>query len=270
MTHLPSQTAAPAKPNPWLYFAARRPSPRLRLFCFPYSGGSAGIFRLWPARLGNDDIDVVGVELPGRAWRRSEPLYTGARQAAQAFCDAVAGELSVPFAFYGHSVGALLAYEIAHTLRSRGLPRPLALFLSGRKPPHDPKHNISYSTLPDNKLLSNVAELGAMPGAVLKDPDLRQMIIDVLRADLTIAEQYSYVDRSPLEEPLFVYASEADPLVDLADVRGWERHTSARCKLRQYRGGHFFINDGTNRFFAELAEDLRGLSLPEPRLDVRS
>ncbi len=263
MTQQPSQPVPAAKASPWLYFAARRPSPRLRLFCFPYSGASASVFRSWPEQLG-DDVEVVGVELPGRAWRRNEPAYTDAQLAAQAFCDAVAGELSVPFAFYGHSVGALLAYEIAHTRRSRGLPMPVALFVSGRKPPHDPRNRITYCTLPDNKLFASIAELGGVPDAVLRDPDLRQMIISVLRADLTMAEQYPYVERPPLAQPLFVYASDADPLLDITEVTGWERHTSASCKLRRYRGGHFFIQDAASGFFADLSEDLRGLSRAVP------
>ncbi|HEY6879316.1 MAG TPA: alpha/beta fold hydrolase [Polyangiales bacterium] len=237
----------------------RRPNALLRLFCFPYAGGSTAAFRTWPAQL-SEDVEVVGIELPGRNFRRSERPPRDAQTAAAGFCDAVASELSVPFALYGHSVGALLAYEVAHTLRTRGLPMPLALFVSGRKPPHDLKTGRRYGSLPDSTLLATVAELGGVPDLVLREPELRQMMTPVLRADLAIAEQYPYAERSPLDQPLFVYAAESDPLLDINQISEWSYHSAAQCKVRRYRGGHFFIQDTGSSFLKDLAVDLRSLS----------
>ena len=225
------------------------------MFCFPYSGGTASHFRGWPNYF-DEHVEVVGVEPPGRAWRRSEPAYTDAVKAAEAFCDAVASELQAPFVLYGHSVGALFAYEVAHTLRARNLPAPAGLFVSGRKPPHRTTNNIEFSALPDSQFLAAVAALGGVPEIVLRDRDLQQMVIGVMRADLTMAERRSYIERGPLETPLFVYTADTDPLVNLDEAPEWQQHSVASCVVRKYRGGHFFIQDTKSSFFADLAKDV--------------
>ncbi|MFI0897920.1 thioesterase II family protein [Streptomyces sp. NPDC020983] len=212
----------------------------VRLFCFPHAGGSASYFYPWSRSL--RDVEVLALQYPGRQDRGAEPYLRNVPELADRIHEALAPQLDEPYAFFGHSMGAVLAFEVAARVARDGLPGPVHLFASGRRAPsrtrYEDLHRASTATL--------VAEMRALGGTdprVLADPDLLELVLPTVRADYTAVETYRYAPTPPLSCDVTVLIGDTDPKVNLDDAQAWAQHTRGRFCLRTFPGGHFYLEE---------------------------
>jgi surfactin synthase thioesterase subunit len=229
--------------------------PRLRLYCLPYAGGSARAFQSWPYVL-PPDIAVYGVEYPGHGRRMSEPTLDRIDHLADHLVGALAGTPPGPYALFGHSMGALAAFEMSHQLASRGAPSPVLLVLSGRGAASLPASERPVHASSDATFLTRLRKLNATPPEALERSDLLDMMMPILRADFRAAETYVPASRRKLDIPIVAYGGLRDPHVDRDRLLGWADETTARCAVRMFPGDHFFLRRVRNKVLATLARDL--------------
>lgn len=181
----------PSDSTAWFGKLRSSPHTRLRLFCFPYAGGSSLIFRQWPQYLPSA-IEVCPVHLPMRHNRMHEAAPTRLLTLVESIAHAIRPLLDMPFAFFGHSMGAIISFELARTLRAQGAGEPAHLFASGHRAPQLPNPVLPMYNLPDSELLKEINRLNGTPPEVLEHPELMQLMLPLLRADFEAIETYSY------------------------------------------------------------------------------
>jgi pyochelin biosynthetic protein PchC len=208
-----------------------------RLVCFPHAGGAASYFHPLSAALA-PAVDVLAVQYPGRQDRHAEPLVDDLFVLADRLADALAAEVAGPVAFFGHSMGASLAFEVARRLGSG----PLGLFVSARRAPSAPRA-VRIHERGDDELLADVGRLGGTDARVLAHPQLVRMVLPVLRNDYKAAETYRYRPGPDVGCPIFALVGDRDPKVTEAEARRWAAHTSGGFELASFAGGHFYLND---------------------------
>jgi medium-chain acyl-[acyl-carrier-protein] hydrolase len=242
----------------WVLQFRRKTGPRLRLFCFPYAGGGAAVYRGWAEQV-QPEVEVCSVRLPGREARLAEPPFTRAADLAQALAGALEPLLDVPFAFFGHSMGALAAFELARELRRRGGPLPARLLVSGARAPGRPDREPPVRELPDTEFVAEVRRrYDGIPGAVLDNPELVQLLLPCLRADFTLVETYRPVDEPPLACPISCYGGLDDHHVSREDLEAWRGQTSSAFTLRMFPGDHFFLHSSESSLRRAICEELPG------------
>lgn len=241
--------------TPWLSFPRPSPQAPLRLLCLPYAGGGGSIFRNWPARL-STIAEVCPVLLPGREARFRDRPFTRLQPLVDALLDGIAPHLDKPFAFFGHSMGALVAFEASRQLQGRGL-APVCLFVSGSRPPHAPWTAGSVHNLPDREFLACVHDrYHAIPDAVRHNPELAEIVLPALRADFEVLETYHCADFSPVSCPLVVYGGTHDDTVTPAELDTWRRYTAGPFRSHMLPGDHFFLRAAEPDLLADLAAQL--------------
>lgn len=238
---------------------------RLRLFCFPHAGVGASAYRAWSAPLAGDGVDVCPVQLPGRESRLVEPPYRAIEPLVEALVEGITPYLDRPYALFGHSLGALVAFELARSLRLRGAALPGHLVASGRIAPQRRDPRPTLHDLPDAALLRRVTELGGIPSALRAAPELIAFQLPLLRADLAVNENYRYVPAPPLPVPITAFGGEQDPKTDDAEIRAWAEQASGRFTMRTLPGGHFFVRDAVQQLLRYLVADLSGSLPPRSR-----
>lgn len=233
------QTAA----NPWVFIPKPQSDARFRLFCFPYGGGSAAIFRAWPEALG-DRVEVAAIQLPGRGTRFREAPLKRLDTAAPVLADALRDYLDRPYVLFGQSLGALIGFELARELRRRGCPAPLHFFISARSAPHLANDWMPIHNLPDDQLVKEVQRrYGGIPQAVLTDPEMLPLFLPILRADLEMLETYDHVPEAPLACDMTAYGGYQDWAVPDADLNLWAEHTTGKFTQQMFPGNHFFVQN---------------------------
>ena len=212
---------------------------KLRLFCLPYSGASAMAYSRWRRSL-PEWLQVRPLELPGRGMRMDEPLQRDIRRLASQLADEISAELERPYALFGHSLGGLLAFELAHALRERGLPEPLALFASATAGPA--RRDVSEYTVAktDAQLIARLRELNGTSEAVLANPELMQLMLPILRADFLLCGSFTHDQRPPLPLPIHVFGGKQDS-VRAEQLLDWQLDTSRVFSLDLFEGHHFFL-----------------------------
>ncbi|GGY36376.1 alpha/beta fold hydrolase [Streptomyces xanthochromogenes] len=247
----------------WLFAGEPRPGAP-RLYCFAHGGGSATEYLRWARDMPGAELHAV--QLPGRGSRYNEPMFPSMDALVAAFLDEVSPGPG-PFAFFGHSLGSLIAYEITRALRDAGRPLPYRLVLSGYPAPHhrhervaDPLHH-----LPDDELIDRVARLhGGIPQEVLDSKELRELVVGALRDDYRVLETYAWREAEPLPVPITVFGGSADHA--RAELDAWQQHTTADVTVRQFPGGHFYLREDPDPVLRELAEAVaRSTSSAAPR-----
>ena len=226
--------------SPWLIRPCARPAARIRLLCFPRAGGGAAAFRGW-AEDCDPEIEVVLVQPPGRENRLREEPVTSMQTMAAAIADALAELPERPCAFFGHSLGAKVAFETARELRRRGQPEPLHLFAAASAGPGVTWNHPLLHLLGDAELLAEVQRrYGGVPQEVLADAELCALLTPVLRADLTVVETYRCADELPLTTPITCFCGADDGMTPIAEASEWRRHTASEFQLHRLPGDHFF------------------------------
>jgi medium-chain acyl-[acyl-carrier-protein] hydrolase len=241
----------------WLAHHQPRPLADVRLFCFPYAGGSALVYRGWAAQLPSS-IEVCPVQLPGRFNRAGEPALRSATELVRLLATELAPELDKPFAFFGHSMGAFIAFELARLLeRQRGL-SPRHLFASGRRAPQLPEANPRQtSDLGDAEFVAELRRLQGTPKEVLDNPELMELAMPLLRADFKLCERYEFAPGPLLRCPVTAFGGLQDLEVGDA-VAGWRAQTTGPFALHMLPGDHFFIQSQAPALIAAVGRALTG------------
>jgi medium-chain acyl-[acyl-carrier-protein] hydrolase len=241
----------------WISYPVAAPDAPVRLFCLPYAGGGASIYRQWPPSLPN--IEVATVELPGRETRLGEPAIDAMGPLVTALADAVAPHLDKPYAVFGHSMGARIAFELVRELRRRDAPAPRVLFVSGCKAPHIPRvPTPAMSAVPDRVFAGMLRQISGTPPEVFDDPELLQFLLPTLRADFTLIDAYEYADERALPCPIRAFGGTADPEVPEDALLGWQAHTSSSFRMRRLPGDHFIVRTRQRELATAILADLAG------------
>jgi len=217
----------------------------LRLICLPYAGGGTASYHRWRSAM-PADIDLLPVSLPGHDGRLNEPLGTDLVILANELSDELHRHaIDRPFVLLGHSMGGLLAFEIARALRERGYAMPRMLVITGCRPPHTIIIKQPLHALPDKELIDVLQKrYGGIPPAVRDSPELQALLLPALRADFQMIENYRYAEGQPLDVPLLVLGGTDDPAVSASDLSDWRRYTTGQCNVRLLPGAHFFVFGG--------------------------
>jgi medium-chain acyl-[acyl-carrier-protein] hydrolase len=239
----------------WVTAAAPNPQARIRLFCFPYAGGGTAIFRTWAAELPRE-IEVCAVRLPGREHRLMEPPFMRLTPLVKALTHALRPYLDRPFAFFGHSMGALVCFELAHALRQDQPQGPTHLFLSARRAPQVPAPYPPIHALPDPQFVEKLRRLNGTPEAVLREPELMEVLLPVLRADFAICETYAYAPKALLDCPIAAFGGLQDSEAGHDDLAAWRDHTRGTFSLRMLPGDHFFLHSHRTLLLQAISDEL--------------
>ena len=239
------------------------PAPGLRLFCFHHAGGVASSFADWPRRL-RSRAAVVPVQLPGRERRIDEPRIRDLDRLLGELADELDGWLRPPFALYGHSMGALVAYTLAQRLHRAGRPMPERLLLGGYPAPHRPHALADAYRLDDAALARNLIELGDISPALRRYPAWLNAAVALVRDDLALCDSYRPGAGEPLPCPIDVFTGESDPLMRPLDAEEWDRHTTRDCTVHVIPGGHFFPWDSASLFLDRIDGVLAGAPRARP------
>jgi surfactin synthase thioesterase subunit len=230
--------------------------PRARVFCFPFAGGSPTVFNGWSKHLG-EDIEVLAAHPRGRGMRFRERPDTDIPTMVAEYLSAVRLHLDLPFVFYGHSMGGLIAFELTRALAAEGLPMPVHLYVAATAPPHlglihEPIHH-----LPDAEFVDALQQRYAgIPAEVLREPDLLALFLPALKADFTAYELYQFQEAAPVGCPVTAFAGESDPRVTPGLLDQWSQHTTRPFALQQVAGGHFFLLESTAPVLAVIRQGL--------------
>lgn len=244
-------------PKPWL---RRTPSDAaVSLLCLPHAGGGAASFTRW-LDLFPPAVAPVRVQLPGREDVTSQPAPRRVEDAVGALLAQTTELIDTPVALYGHSMGALLAFELARALTAAGDP-PAHLFVSGRRAPHREPSRPPIHHLPDDEFVTALDAMGGESGAAGASPAFRRYALRLIKADLGLCEEYTYHPGRRLTCPVTAFHGTEDPVVDLDEVEGWRTATAAPFALHSFPGDHFFHQAHRVAIAAHITEALTGASL---------
>ncbi|MCL6754031.1 thioesterase II family protein [Nostoc sp. CCCryo 231-06] len=242
--------------NSWVISPQPNPQANLRLFCFPYAGGNSAIFRTWPNNLPSN-VEVCAVEYPGRGRQIKSAPLTRLESLVEAIAPILLPYLDKPFAFFGHSMGGLVSFELTHLLRSKYSLAPFHLFISARRAPQISPTKPPLHILSDADLLTELRTLNGTPKAVLESMELMQMFLPILRADFAVLETYIYTQKQPLECPITVFGGLQDKEVSHEALQAWREQTIAAFSLHEFYSDHFFIHSQQELLFKLISQELQ-------------
>ncbi|GIG88303.1 thioesterase II family protein [Plantactinospora endophytica] len=239
--------------NDWFLRYAAAPRATLRLVCFPHAGGGAAAYRRW-AELVPESIEVIGVQYPGRQNRYGEPVIDDMTTLVDEIVAAAERELSGPVALFGHSMGAVVAFEVARRWQAGDSITVRRLFASAGPAP-SARRSLGVHLRDDDGLVAYVRELGG-DAELLELDEIRQLTLPMVRSDLRLIETYRYAAGEPLNCPVTAFVGDRDHTFTTADARHWVLHTSAGLEVRSLPGGHFYLDDQADRLVPMLVERL--------------
>jgi medium-chain acyl-[acyl-carrier-protein] hydrolase len=245
----------------WRIKPQPNPYAQLRLFCFPYAGGGASVYYKWPREL-PPAIDLYAIQIPGRENRMFEPALTRLTPLIQSLAQALLPYLNRPFAFFGHSMGALVCFELARYLRRQHGMSPAQLFVSGYRAPHLPPSRAPISQLPDAQFIQELRRYNGTPEQILQNAEMMELVTPILRADFSVCESYTYSSEEPFGCPISAFGGLQDNTVSHDDLAAWHYHTRSFFILRMLPGGHFFVQSHRELLLQVLVEDLARLLKP--------
>jgi len=241
--------------TPWFLPFKPNPEADLRLFCFPYAGGSSTVFHRWHDYL-PAHVEVCPVQLTGRGRRLGEQPYTRLPPLVQDAAQGLLPHLEKPFAFFGHSMGALICFEIARWLRNQGQCEPLHLFVSGRRAPQLPPTDPATFNLPDEEFVEELRRLNGTPQELFLNDELMQLMMPLLRADFELVQTYACNAEPPLTCPISAFGGLHDEKEVREDIDRWREQTTASFLLRMFPGDHFYLNSALPQLLGAMAQEL--------------
>ncbi len=247
-------TNEPREHDAWLIPMGRGDSPSLRLFCFPHAGSGAVQFRFWANLLG-PAIDVVAIQPPGREMRSHEPPVTALEPMIAELVPRITAAITGPYAFFGHSMGARLAYEVARELIRAGRSGPRKLLVSGHGAPGSGRPKVSISTMADDDLIAYLRRTGETPRELLDDEEFTRRLLPLLKTDAGVTEGVPVREGPQLACTLRVFGGVDDPMWTRADLERWSTLTRGDCQLSLFPGGHLYLVSGPQRM--QLLEAIR-------------
>jgi medium-chain acyl-[acyl-carrier-protein] hydrolase len=225
------------------------------VFCLPHAGGSASLYTPWTRVGWPEDLEFVPVELPGHPGRMAEPMPADMPDLIDSLLDSLRPRITEPFAIFGHSMGALVGYELARRLADTGW-RPECLIVSGTGPP-GVAAPVPAGDWTDGELARWLIRLGGTPLEVFAQPDLLRVALRILRADLTLLERYGSPQPTVIPVPVAAFGGTADPCAPTWQIEKWQAVTSQSFRLRTFSGGHFYLRERQPAVLAEIAGAVR-------------
>jgi medium-chain acyl-[acyl-carrier-protein] hydrolase len=227
----------------WTSSRVPNPDARIRLICYPHAGGGASAFMPW-RRILPPEIELCPVEPPGRGSRHREPLLRRVTDAAESLAEGLRPLLDKPYLLVGHSLGGFVAFETARRLQAKGQRSPEQLVVVSRAAPHLPIERIFAPGMSDEALIGRLGErYGGARLKALEDPEIREMFMAVVRADLESLETYEHVHQPLLDCPIAAFGGDADPTISSSALRGWRAQTRASFQWQAFSGDHFLLHD---------------------------
>jgi medium-chain acyl-[acyl-carrier-protein] hydrolase len=240
----------------WLAYRRPNPGARLRLFCLPYAGGSASIFRTW-ANYFPDEIEVCPIQIPGRENRLMETPYRRLDLLIDSLTEVLLPLLDKPFVLFGHSMGALISFELSRKLRYCALQMPSRLIISGARAPHLPDSEAPIYNLPKDEFVEAVRRFNGTPEEVLRHEELMQIILPYLRTDFELCETYVYQVEAPLSIPITVFGGLQDEKIRPDQLGAWREQTTESAVVHMFSGDHFFLHSSRDQVLLNLAHQLK-------------
>jgi medium-chain acyl-[acyl-carrier-protein] hydrolase len=259
---MPAEAPPSLRPSRWFTRLREPQGARFRLFCFPYAGAGASVFRNWRRRI-DARVDVVAVQLPGRGARLDEAPVTDFDLLSSLLAEAILHEAgSQPFGFFGHSMGALLMFEVARRMAAAGARLPGCVFASGRRAPHLPELaglRARRRAMSDADFVEELRRLQGTPTEILDNAELLGILMPTIRGDFALLDSWRFADSAPLDVPLYALTGGDDPHVDMDAAAEWSRWTRTRFELLVYAGGHFFLHEQEPRVVRDVSDRLADL-----------
>ena len=241
----------------WLPYWQRKRQARVRIFCLPYAGGGASLFRDLIARA-PEALEICPIQLPGRENRVSEAPFMHMAPLLETLKRVLQPYLDMPYAFFGHSMGALICFELARVYEQDRQTAPLHLFVSGHAAPHLPTSRPHIRHLPEVQFLEELRRFKGTPEEVLQHKELVQMLVPLLRADFSLCETYNCQPAPPLVCPISAFSGLQDQEVPPEAITGWHTQTSGAFRARFWHGNHFFVRHEHERLLTAFTKDLFG------------
>ncbi len=226
----------------WFHIPQPRERPLLRLYTFPFAGGTGTAYHAW-AKLLPPSIELCAVMLPGRLGRLEETPYNRMAPLVAELARLIARRDPTPFLLFGHSMGAVLAYEVSHRLWQQFGRLPLHLIASGHRAPQLPNRRAEIYRLPQAQFIEELRQFNGTPPQLLADQDLMDLLLPALRADFEMLGTLPYVERAPLPLPITAFGGREDGEASLAEIEAWSIHTGEQFNWEQFDGGHFFVHE---------------------------
>ncbi|GAA2952828.1 MULTISPECIES: alpha/beta fold hydrolase [Streptomycetaceae] len=246
---------APSETAGWLRPAEPSPDAEATVFLFHYSGGGVSMYSRWPALL-PPSVDCRRVQLPGRQDRVSEPPFTELDPLVEALCEVLAKEQDGrPYALFGHSMGAMLAYRVAVAMARRGYERPALLGVSGWAPQGFRTISRKAAHETDEAVVQLLRELGSVPAEAFDGNRLSPLMLAPMRADLAVCADFRD-DGASVDCPLVAYTGREDPYLAPGAMQSWRARSADFLGIREFPGGHFFIHDQGPGIATDLAQTL--------------
>lgn len=240
----------------WLVYPKPIPRASFRLFCFPYAGAGSMVYRTWPEGL-PPQVEVVSLLFPGRESRLRTAPYVTMQPLVEALVEEILPTLDRPFAFYGHSLGGLIAFELARELRRRGHPLPTALFIASRRAPHLPDPHLPIAGLSREAFAQAIQQrYNGIPKIIQQDRDLMDLFIGILKADFSVLETYQYVQEPAFDFSITAYIGSQDTTIHLQDAAAWQVHSHRSIAVQTFPGDHFFLQSQRLALLAALSNAL--------------
>lgn len=245
--------------SPWIIRLGGAVTPRLRWLCFPHSGAGPSAFRPFVSAV-PPWVELLAVQLPGREARRQEPPLRDLARIVEEIGQALPE--GIPWAFMGHSLGGLLAFELIRWLRRSARMLPLALVASAARAPHLPYPHAPIADLPDAEARERLRAFSGTPAALLDDPEVMAMLLPPLKADMALVETYRHAPEPPIPVPILGLWGEEDHVVRREEVEGWGRHTSAHFESVAVPGAHFFLRTERDPVLDRVLSFMEAAELP--------
>lgn len=226
--------------NKWIVVPNPRPAAKIILLCFPFAGGSSNSFRSWAGIL-PPSVELWAIELPGHGSRLSEPLVENIEDLIVPLSEGIVGSLEKPFAIFGHSMGALLGFEVALYLQNHFQKIAEHVFLSGHGAPGTPRHEPEIHHLPKPQFLAKIKEYNGTPQEVLENEELMDLMFPILKADFKLCETYRHNNSGKLQAPITALGGIQDPSITRQDMEQWAQFTSSSFNVRFFPGDHFYL-----------------------------
>ncbi len=246
----------PTVKQTWFSYPETKPHAKLRLFCFPYAGGGGHVYIPWKKHL-LDSVELVVAQLPGRGTRMMEPALTSLSHSVQGLAQGLLPHLNKPYVFFGHSMGAILAFEIARQLRRWQKPLPKHLFMAGRRAPQVPDPDPPTYHLPEAEFIQELKRLNGTPKEVLEHQELMALLMPTLRADFQACETYQYQQESALPCPMTAIGGINDENASDAEILAWQQQTTAEFTHVSFAGDHFFLHASQSELLKLLNQQLQ-------------
>ena len=241
--------------NNWIVYRQPKPNARLRLFCFHYLGGAASVFREWSDALPSD-IEVCPVQLPGREARLKEPSFTEFAPLVKTLGQVIEPYLDKPFAFYGHSLGTLLSFELVRLLRQQYGLSPMHLFVGGLHAPHSCASKLNTKSSSSEKMLNYLLHISEIPQSIIDNPSLLEELMPIFKADTQLLQNYIYSQEKALDCPISAFGGTDDPVVSPDELAQWHQHTNSIFKLQILPGKHMFLKNSRQLLLEAISQEL--------------